>query len=63
MIILPLRKLAEMGKKCILTWFCEAIISYGIFNEEMKECLSLPFGSPMLFTVLWKRGKNQVAKT
>lgn len=40
MIILPLRKLAEIGKKCILTWFCEEIISYGIFqlgNERMSR--------------------------
>lgn len=27
-----------------------------------KECLSLPFGCPMLSTVLWKRRKNQVIK-
>lgn len=53
-------------KKYILTWFCEAIISDGIFSQEMKECLGLPLGSCKLFSILWKGvggGINQVVKT
>jgi len=45
-------------KKRILMWFCEAIISYGIFNQEMKECLSFCFGSLIFCTVVWNREKK-----